>query len=69
MPIDRALSLILAIVEGHASPHWIVGIEGGVTRLTITCNPNAPPEVRAMLEQAKIATSLDLHDIDGGSAV
>lgn len=64
--VDRALALIEAIVDGYAIPHWIKQMDGSVVRLTITADENAPPQIRAMLEQAQIAT---LPDIDTGGGI
>jgi len=63
--VSRALALIEAIVEGYAIPHWIQQVDGSGVRLTITADEHAPPQVRALLEQAQIAT-LDQVDSEGG---
>jgi hypothetical protein len=65
--LDRAIALIEAIVQGYAVPHWVQQLDGSSVRLTITADPNAPPEVRAMLEQPTIAT-LDQVNPEGDAA-
>jgi hypothetical protein len=62
MTSDRAIAIVEAVVQGYAIPHWVVTLEGGAARLTITVSPDAPAPVRALLEHATIAT---LGALDG----
>ena len=55
VPVERALMLIEAIVEGHAVAHWVARIDGSAAELTLRADPEAPPEILAMLELESVA--------------
>jgi hypothetical protein len=54
MDPDRALALISALCDGHAVAHWLLSTDGEGARLTITADPDAPANVRELLQAAQL---------------
>lgn len=53
MAYERACALTGALLLGHAIAQVVPTVDPGKSRLSIVVSPNAPPEVRALLEQAQ----------------
>ena len=54
MEVPRALALIEALIDEHAIAQWVPTGKPNESRLTIVASDTAPPEARALLEQAQL---------------
>lgn len=55
MPCDRAIALIAAVLDGYAVAE-VTAASATTCRVSIVAAPDAPSEVRALLEQAQLPT-------------
>lgn len=53
MDPERAIALIVALLEGHAVAQVTPSVQPGKARIAIVAAADAPPELRALLEQAQ----------------